>query len=181
MNFTKALCLLLPLILIGCTSDLKMTTEHEVVINNEDSKLGSNEIKSNPVLASSPIAPKERGEISKYNDKKYDDFFAYDSSNIGNEPNTEPGTGGKLILRDDCLLLQQNGELKVPVFPSEESRWDNVNKIMVVNGIFLPLGKVFSVTGSEYQNPDFSKFKKVGNPLCVEGRKFESIWTNISF
>jgi hypothetical protein len=165
MNKNIIFLLVTTLILVGCTTK---------PLSNGESYLKT---------SSSSVVSKNNFQISTSiaDSKKYAPFFAYDSSVNSGQPNIQPGTGGKLVLKNGCLLLQQGDVFKIPVFPSEESKWDDSKKQMVIKGVVLPLEKSFHTTGREFIKYDLSNFKTIGNPACIGNKRLESIGSDIKF
>ncbi len=173
MKLLKELCLLPFVLIVGCTVDNAVSSK----ANNDMSEV-------EPVLITdeskdlSLSTTKEDYSISN-SEHSYSPFFAYDSSGM-DDVTTETGISGKLVMIGDCLLFEQIEGLSTPIFPSEESQWDEVNQRMIVNGVAIPLGKNFSVTGGIVEDRNLISFKKLGDPKCSESGSFASIWTNPS-
>lgn len=176
MNKKASLVLISVFGLIGCSNESllnkssysKQTLDKPITPNN-DIKINTSKIEYEKV-----------SELKTNTDKKYAPFFSYNSLGRAGTQDTEPATGGKLVLSNDgCLLLQQLDTVKIPVFPSKESRWDERKKQMIINGVVLPLGKSFTTSGRQFVKYDLSKFESIANPSCIGDKKLERIGINI--
>ena len=168
MKLVKTLCLLSPFIFFGCTAETVVKPRQDTV-----EKIKQGEV--------APNVPSHDSAKVATNQSKYSPFFAYDNRESEGDSYIEPATGGSLILQNGCLFLIQGSELKVPVFPSEKSSWDAINKEMILNGTRIPLNKPFVAAGIDYKNPELSELKKVADPVCAENKKFVLIFGGLTF
>ena len=181
------LSFLLPLVIFGCTTETVVQSKENSTIDQHQFDQINPMVKEDIVYKSQDLTVNGRAtsknDISTNSSKTQtvSPFFAYDSSVNSGQPNIQPGTGGKLVLKNGCLLLQQGDVFKIPVFPSEESKWDDSKKQMVIKGVVLPLEKSFHTTGREFIKYDLSNFKTIGNPACIGNKRLESIGSDIKF
>lgn len=119
MSGTLLSVILLPLMVAGCTTNA--TTPN----------------KNSPT----PEIP-EAGKDTE--PQAYAPFFTYPYAN-GME--IQPATGGILVMKDGCLLIQNDDRLNVPVFPHGITTWNEETQTLTANGVDIPLNTELFTNG----------------------------------
>ena len=109
--------------------------------------------------------------INDFKNKPYAQFFTYPYKH-GAE--IEPAMGGILVMKDGCLLIQNDDRLNVPVFPHGITTWNEETQTLIANGVDIPLNtELFTngpLNGGKYDpNYDYN-FEQQANPKCLENR-----------
>ncbi len=146
MSGTLLSVILLPLMVAGCTTNA--TTPN----------------KNSPT----PEIP-EAGKDTE--PQAYAPFFTYPYAN-GME--IQPATGGILVMKDGCLLIQNDDRLNVPVFPHGITTWNEETQTLTANGVDIPLNtELFTngpLSGGKYDPSYDYNFEQQANPKCLENR-----------
>lgn len=146
MSGTLLSVILLPLMVAGCTTNA--TTPN----------------KNSPT----PEIP-EAGKDTE--PQAYAPFFTYPYAN-GME--IQPATGGILVMKDGCLLIQNDNRLSVPVFPHGITTWNDETQTLTANGVDIPLNtELFTngpLSGGKYDPSYDYNFEQQANPKCLENR-----------
>ena len=151
----------------GCTSNLNSSAATAAA--NADVK-SSTTIKPN--LSIDNIVPPT--DAADSDDERYAKFFTYPYIN-GME--IQPAMGGTLVIKDNCLLIQNGDRFSIPVFPHGITTWNKSTQVLTANGIDIPLNTdLFTngpLNGGEYDpNYDYN-FVQQADPKCLEGRYIE--------
>ncbi len=115
--------------------------------------------------------PKVSVDNIEYDQKSYAQFFTYPYKS-GME--IQPATGGILVMKDGCLLLQSGDKLDVPIFPHGITTWNEEAQVLTANGIEIPINtKLFTngpLNAGNYDPTYDYGFKQQADPKCLEGR-----------
>lgn len=115
--------------------------------------------------------PKVSVNNIEYDKKSYSPFFTYPYQH-GAE--IQPATGGTLVIKEGCLLLQSGDKLDVPIFPHGITVWNEETQILTANGVDIPINTdLFTngpIGGGQY-NPNYDYgFEQQGDLKCLKDR-----------
>ena len=142
------------LVLIGCSNNTNLSPAADA--NNQNISIPN---------------PKVSVDNIEYDQKSYAQFFTYPYIN-GME--IQPATGGTLVMKDGCLLLQRGDTLDVPIFPHGITTWNEEAQVLIANGIEIPINtKLFTngpLNAGNYDPSYDYGFEQQADPKCLEGR-----------
>ncbi|WP_352336448.1 hypothetical protein [Psychrobacter sp. 16-MNA-CIBAN-0192] len=139
--------------------------------NSSPAPLRTDQAVENTDISPSHILAEKAESKNVINNEKYAKFFTYPYQH-GAE--IEPAMGGILVIKDECMLIQNGDRFNVPVFPHGITTWNESTQILTANGVDIPLNtELFTngpLDGGKY-DPEYDyDFEQQADPKCLEDR-----------
>lgn len=113
-----------------------------------------------------------KDQLSKSNSQQSNIFtYPFDPK----KPQIDMAISGKLLVKNNCLFLMDgNGEMVTPVFPSGVSQWDEPQGIVHIYGKQFPIGSTIRTNGGYFDyspKAQFDPFESKADPSCLKDKR----------